>query len=121
MQRANTPVGLQTLQSVELVEVDLRCFHGCRLALRQFQLLFSGLIFADNALAETLSASIETHSRQVLCLSSSTRLIVSHSFFHSLRVSSEIVLHHTTTAGGGFGGGRFWDEILNFWTCGLKP
>ena len=120
VQRASTPVGLRTLRSIELVEVDPRCFHGCRLALRQFRLHFNGPLFADGALAETLSASTDPRSLQVLCLSSSARLIASDRFFHRLRIRPDIAFLHTTAPRAAIGDG-LWNKMLNFWSRGLEP
>ena len=119
VQRASTPVGLRTLRSVELEEVDPGCFHGCRLTLRQFRLHFSGPLFADDALSETLSASIDTNNLQVLCLSSSTRLTAGHSFFHHLRISSDLASLHMAAPRAAADDG-LWNKTLRLWACGPK-
>ena len=119
VQRASTPVGLRTLRSVELEEVDPGCFHGCRLILRQFRLHFCGPLFADDALATVLSASIDTNNLQVLCLSSSTRLTASHSFFHHLRISPDLAWLHTAAPRAAAGDG-LWNKTLRLWACSPK-
>ena len=77
-----------------MVDVDPTWLRGSPLTVRHFRLHVSDQLFADSTLLTTIFSFVDAETLDLLCLSSSTRLVASPGFFDGLQSHSKLQQLH---------------------------